>query len=70
MKYPRQVMTITELKDMGYPVKWLREIYRSRSINRDHSIAWKMGGEDKPHSTILFDTEALEKYRKSKCTGV
>ena len=70
MKYPKAIMSIPELKNMGYPDEWLRTIYRSRSINRDHSIAWKMGGEDKPHSTILFDTEALEKYRKAQCTGV
>lgn len=70
MKYPKQVMTIKELREMGYPDEWLREIYRSRSINRTHSIAWKMGGEDKPHSTILFDTEEFEKFRKSLCTGV
>lgn len=70
MEYPKQVMSIKELKAMGYPEEYLRMIYRSRSINRSHSIAWKMGGEDKPHSTILFDTEALEKYRKAQCTGV
>ena len=71
MQYPKQVMTIKELHEvMGFPDEWLRNIYRSRSINRDHSIAWKMGGEDKPKSTILFDTEALEKYRRSQCTGV
>lgn len=70
MTYPKAVMTIKELTALGYPEEWLRAIYRSRSINRDHSIAWKMGGEDKPHSTILFDTEALEKYRKAQCTGV
>lgn len=70
MKYPKQIMTIKELREMGYPDEWLRTIYRSRTINKNHSIAWKMGGEDKPHSTILFDTEALEKYRKAQCTGV
>ena len=71
MRYPKAVMTIKQLhEEMGFPDEWLRNIYRSRSINRDHSIAWKMGGEDKPKSTILFDTEALEKYRKSQCTGV
>lgn len=70
MKYPKAVMTIKELREMGYPDEWLRTIYRSRTINKNHSIAWKMGGEDKPHSTILFDTEALEKYRKAQCTGV
>lgn len=68
--YPKPIMTIKQLVNMGFPDEWLRNIYRSRSINRDHSIAWKMGGEDKPKSTILFDTEALEKYRRSQCTGV
>lgn len=70
MKYEKPVMTITELKKMGFPDEWLRSIYRSRTINRNHCIAWKMGGEDKPKSTILFDTEELEKYRRSLCTGV
>lgn len=70
MTYKKAIMTISELKEMGYPDEWLRNIYRSRSINRDHRIAWKMGGEDKPKSTILFDTEALEKYRRAQCTGV
>lgn len=65
MKYPKQVMTIKELKDMGFPEEWLRNIYRSRH----QIIAWKMD-ESKLTSTILFDTEELEKYRKAHCTGV
>ena len=69
-KYPKLVMTIKELKELGFREKYLRMIYRNRRINRDFSIAWKQGGEDKPHSTILFDTVELEKYRKSQCTGV
>ena len=69
MNYPKQVMTITELKKMGYPDEWLRNIYRSRAINRDYSIAWKMD-ESKNNSPILFDTEQLEKYRKAHCTGI
>lgn len=69
MKYPKQVMTIKELVDMGYPKEWLMEIYRNRAINRDHAIAWKMNPQ-KEKSTILFDTEAFEKYRKTLCTGV
>lgn len=68
MTYPKAVMTIKELVEMGYQDEWLRKIYRSRSINRDHSIAWKLS-PDKPKSTIQFDTEALEKYRKAQCTG-
>jgi hypothetical protein len=66
LKYPKAVMTIKELKAMGYPEEWLRSIYRSRH----QKIAWKMGGEDKPCSTILFDTEELEKCRRAQCTGV
>ena len=69
MKYPKAIMTITELKAMGYPDEELRKIYRSRVINRDQSIAWKSGKGGRT-STILFDTEALEKYRKAQCTGV
>ena len=65
MNYPKQVMTITELRKMGYPKEWLLSIYRSRH----QDIAWKMD-ESKSNSPILFDTEALEKYRKSKCTGI
>ena len=68
MKYPKAVMTIKELTEMGFKDEELRAIYRSRSINRDFSIAWKMS--DKPKSTIQFDTEALERYRKSRSTGV
>ncbi len=65
-KYPNKIMTIKELKKLGFPEEWLRGIYR----NRHQNIAWKMGGEDKPHSTILFDTDELEKYRRAQCTGV
>lgn len=68
--YPKKFMTIKELKELGLKEKYLRNIYRSRTINRNFGIASKQGGEDKPHSTIIFDTEALEKYRKSQCTGV
>lgn len=65
MKYEKAVMTITELKKMGFPEEWLRSIYR----NRHQTIAWKMDASKK-NSPILFDTEELEKYRKAHCTGV
>ena len=70
MTYPKEVMTIKELKKMGFPDEWLRSIYRNRNIQKEYCIAWKMGGEDKPHSTILFRTENLEKYIADQCTGV
>lgn len=65
MNYPKQVMKIKELVAMGYPEEWLLAIYR----NRHQKIAWKMD-ESKSNSPILFDTEELEKYRRSCCTGV
>ena len=65
MTYPKQVMTVKELRAMGYPKEYLLEIYR----NRNQKIAWKTGTGGRT-STILFDTEELEKFRKAQCTGV
>ena len=65
MKYPKQVMTISELKKMGFPEEWLRNICRDRHQN----IAWQMD-KSKPNSPFVFDTEELEKYRKAQCTGI
>lgn len=66
--YPKKFMWLSALVEMGLPEKWLRTIYYSRSINRDNSIAWKMDAS-KNNSPIIFDTDELEKYRKSQCTG-
>ena len=68
MEYPKALMTIKELETMGYKRDELLAIYRNRAINRKFHIAWKMS--DSPNSPIKFDTEALEKYRRSRCTGV
>lgn len=65
MKYPKQVMTVKELREMGFPKEFLLEIFRSRN----QKIAWKTGTGGRT-STILFDTEELEKFRKAQCTGV
>lgn len=65
MKYPKQVMKINELVEMGYSRDYLLGIYR----NRHQNIAWKSGKGGKT-STIFFDTEELEKYRRASCTGV
>ena len=64
MKYPKEVMRLSELKKIGFPEEWLLEIYRSRH----QKIAWKAGTAI--NSPILFDTEELEKYRRAQCTGV
>lgn len=65
MEYPKPVMKLSELKKMGFPEKWLRYVYRMQG---NRGIAWKngIGGET---SHIMFDTEALEKYRKAHCVG-
>lgn len=65
MQYPKKVMTIKELREMGFPKEYLMGIYRSRR----QKIAWKTGTGGKT-STILFDTEELEKHRISRCTGI
>lgn len=64
MEYPKQVMKIKELEDLGFDRKWLLQIYRSRR----QDIAWKTGKQGKT-STIYFSTQDLEKYRKAHCTG-
>ena len=68
MKYPKPIMTISELKEMGYHEEELRRIARSRVINRDFSIAWPRNPDAK-NSPIEFDTEALDRYRRSIATG-
>lgn len=65
MEYKKQIMTLTELVEMGWSRKELLGIYRSRH----QTIAWK-GGKGGKTSTIYFSTSDLEKYRKAKCTGV
>lgn len=63
MKYPKEVMTMKELIEMGFSEKELFEIYRKRN----NGIAWKSGKSE--NSKILFSTQDLEKYRVNKCTG-
>lgn len=64
MRYPKPVMRLSELKEMGFPEKWLLMVFRMQG---NRSIAWKKGMAE--NSPILFDTEELEKYRKSQCVG-
>lgn len=61
MTYPKQVMRLNELISLGFAKSWLMMIYNRRG----QKIAWKMSpGRNSP---ILFDTEALEKFRTSQC---
>ena len=64
MDYPKPIMRMSELKKLGYPETWLMGVYKTTPRK---SIAWRMSPA--PNSPILFDTEALEEYRKAQCTG-
>ena len=64
MIYPKAVMKLSELKKMGFPEPWLMEVFLMHA-NRSKNIAWKMSRAE--NSPILFDTDALEKYRRSQC---
>lgn len=63
MIYPKPIMRLSSLVELGFPREYLMDIYR----NRYQTVAWKMNG--KKNSPILFDTMELEKYRKNHCCG-
>ena len=63
MQYPKPVMKISELEKMGFTKDWLMYVFRIRN----QTIAWKISPAR--NSVILFDTEALERFRKSQCGG-
>jgi hypothetical protein len=62
MDYPKEVMTLKELVNMGFSKK---ELYNIAHMRRQ-TIAWKSGKGGKT-SNIYFSTQELEKYRKAKC---
>lgn len=64
MKYPKPVMRITELEDMGFPREHLEYCYRKKGQN----FAWKLN-PTKSNSPIIFDTEEFEKFRLRLIAG-
>lgn len=54
MKYPKQIMTITELVNMGFSRTWLYQMARAEGSER---YIIRTPGK------IFFDTERFEKYR-------
>lgn len=64
MQYKKPVMKKAELIKMGFTNEYLMSVYRTNN----NAIAWKMN-PTKKNSSILFDTEEFEKYRKlqAKC---
>ena len=67
MKYPKAKMKIKELIAMGYSKTELVALHSNRAVQRDYRISRKMS--DAPNSPIIFDTEQLAKYERSRCKG-
>lgn len=63
MEYPAKVMKIKELKEIGWPEKYLQQIYNTPG----QKCAWKMNNA--VNSPILFDTDELEKFRRARCAN-
>ena len=59
MQYEKPIMTKRALKNMGFSEAFLDEAYR---IGR---CAFK--STSRKNSPLLYDTEALEKFRKARC---
>lgn len=64
MKYPKPIMKTRELVALGFQEDWL--LYAYRKSDRNKPIAWKKNPMAS-NSTIYYDTEELEKFRKSQC---
>ena len=61
MVYPKPVMRIKELTEMGLPEEMLLRFYRMRG----QRMAWKITPA-KRNSPIVFDTEALDQQIKKE----
>lgn len=61
MKYPRQIMKISDLEQMGFPKEYLLRAYHSRG----QTFATKMNPA-KPNSPIIFNTEGLDQWMQQE----
>ena len=57
MEYPKQIMKMSELKNMGFPIPLLMEAYRDPR----QDFATKIDSS-KPNSKIIFDTVGFDKW--------
>lgn len=57
MDYPKKIMKMSELKELGFPEVFLLEAYR----DPNQSFATKMD-PSKPNSKIIFDTVGFDKW--------
>lgn len=56
--YPKPIMKLSELREMGFPEEYLLYVYRAPGQTVAHKL-----NPTKKNSPILYDTEALEKFR-------
>lgn len=61
MKYPRQIMKISDLEQMGFPKDYLLRAYCSRG----QTFATKMNPA-KPNSPIIFNTEGFDQWMQQE----
>lgn len=57
MEYPKQIMKLSELKNMGFPVPLLMEAYRDPK----QTFATKIDPA-RANSTIIFDTAGFDRW--------
>ena len=57
MEFPKQIMKMSELKELGFPIPLLMEAYRDPKQN----FATKID-PSKPNSKIIFDTVGFDKW--------
>lgn len=57
MEFPKPIMRMSELMEMGFPEECLLRAYRDRNQNFASKI-----NPAKKNSPIIFDTEGLEKW--------
>lgn len=58
MEYPKPMMRLKELMDMGIPESMLMNAYREKGQNFAQKIDPK-----RPNSPIVFDTAEFDKWR-------
>lgn len=61
MKYPRQIMKISDLEQMGFPKEYLLRAYHSRG----QTFATKMNPA-KRNSPVIFDTEGFDQWMQQE----
>ena len=61
MEYPKPIMKMSELKEMGFPEEFLNVAY----LSKGQQFAQKIN-PFKKNSPIMFDTAEFEKWRMNQ----